>query len=75
MTNEDWYAMHGQAREVFARGRRHRIISYVKSAVRIAGGFAFIYGTLAESKLLWIAGSAAFIVAEIGGILEEVYGA
>lgn len=53
----------------------HKIISYVKSFIRIAGGWCFIYGTAHTSKTAWIVGSLAFIVAEVGGILEEVFGA
>ena len=55
--------------------RLHKRISYVKSALRILGGLAFIHGSLTSSKDLWITGSVLFILAEIGGVLEEIYGA
>lgn len=47
--------------------RRHKVISYVKSGVRIGASFLFIAGH-------FTAGAIVLIIAEIGGIVEEVYG-
>lgn len=54
--------------------RRHKIISYIKSAVRIVASVAFIVGSAGVGASAWIAGSVLLIIAEIGGIAEEIYG-
>ena len=46
---------------------RHRIISFIKSAVRIGASFLFI-------AFHFTADAVTLIIAEIGGIAEEVYG-
>lgn len=50
----------------------HKKISYYKSALRIVACVLFMLGT---SNPWFIAGSLGFLVGELGGIAEEVWGA
>lgn len=58
------YQLYGVAARA---AKRHRVISYIKSGVRIAASCLFIAGH-------FTAGAIVLIIAEIGGIAEEVYG-
>ena len=44
---------------------RHRVISFIKSGIRIIAGLALIYGSYITAGLL-------FIIAEVLGIIEEL---
>lgn len=48
-----------------SKSNRHFYISIVKSVLRIGAGISLILGNLEVSGIL-------FVIAEIGGILEEV---
>ena len=52
--------------------RKHKIVSFVKSAVRIAGGLALAGGGWLEMNPYLMYGGVLLVVAEVLGIAEEL---